>query len=238
MAAASPFPPSGHSPRGLAASQGWLQRCRLPFAPGFILTVDIIMSVTLSWPFVFAVGVTPASPSPWLVITKAQSPQGSTPCSCPMRYACHYPRHCLFPLLPFTMPASHPVLALAMTAGSLPVIHPSKPLQQELSRLLLTAPFWNKDLEWLQSRAAVQALLPKATSGVDFARLLWLMEELLYEDLLKGSGWGRRRSWFRDQLESTRNIAQVCSAICPSTSSRWASPHMSAVVARFSVQAA
>ena len=108
------------------------------------------------------------------------------------------------------MPA---VLTSAMIAGSLPVIHPSKPLQQELSRLLLTAPFWNKDLEWLQSRAAVQALLPKATTGVDFARLLWLMEELLYEDLLKGSGWGRRRSWFRDQLESTRNVAQVCSAM-------------------------
>ncbi|KAL3155854.1 hypothetical protein ABBQ32_012863 [Trebouxia sp. C0010 RCD-2024] len=93
--------------------------------------------------------------------------------------------------------------------GSLPVIHPSKPLQQELLRLLLTAPFWNKDLEWLQSRAAVQALLPKTTTGPAFARLLWLIEELLYEDLLKGSGWGRRRSWFRDQLEATRNIAQA-----------------------------
>ena len=51
------------------------------------------------------------------------------------------------------------------TAGSQPVIHPSKPLQQELLRLLATAPFWNKDLEWLQSRAAVQALLPKAVTG-------------------------------------------------------------------------
>lgn len=56
----------------------------------------------------------------------------------------------------------------------------------------------------------MQALLPKAATGVHFARLLWLIEELLYEDLLKGSGWGRRRSWFRDQLEATRNIAQVC----------------------------
>ncbi|KAL3145939.1 hypothetical protein ABBQ38_015299 [Trebouxia sp. C0009 RCD-2024] len=93
--------------------------------------------------------------------------------------------------------------------GSLPVIHPSKPLQQELLRLLLTAPFWNKDLEWLQSRAAVQALLPKTITGPAFARLLWLIEELLYEDLLKGSGWGRRRSWFRDQLEATRNVAQA-----------------------------
>lgn len=101
------------------------------------------------------------------------------------------------------------VFTLVMPAGSLPVIHPSKPLQQELLRLLLTAPFWNKDLEWLQSRAAVQALLPKTTTGPAFARLLWLIEELLYEDLLKGSGWGRRRSWFRDQLEATRNIAQV-----------------------------
>ena len=97
----------------------------------------------------------------------------------------------------------------ALNAGSLPVIHPCKPLQQELLRLLLTAPFWNKDLEWLQSRAAVQALLPKAATGQDFARLLWLIEELLYEDLLKGSGWGRRRGWFRDQREATRNIAQV-----------------------------
>lgn len=89
------------------------------------------------------------------------------------------------------------------------MINPAKPLQQELSRLLLIAPFWNKDLEWLQSRAAVQALLPRATTGTDFARLLWLLEELLYEDLLKGSGWGRRRGWFRDQLEATRSIAQV-----------------------------
>ena len=96
-----------------------------------------------------------------------------------------------------------------VTAGSQPVIHPSKPLQQELLRLLAIAPFWNKELEWLQSRAAVQALLPKATSGPEFARLLWLIEELLYEDLLKGSGWGRRRGWFREQLEATRNVAQV-----------------------------
>ncbi len=89
------------------------------------------------------------------------------------------------------------------------MIHPSKPLQHELLRLLATAPFWNKDLEWLQSRAAVQSLLPKTITGPDFARLLWLIEELLYEDLLKGSGWGRRRGWFREQLEATRNVAQV-----------------------------
>lgn len=96
-----------------------------------------------------------------------------------------------------------------LPAGSQPVIHPSKPLQHELLHLLATAPFWNKDLEWLQSRAAVQSLLPKATTGPEFARLLWLIEELLYEDLLKGSGWGRRRGWFREQLEATRNVAQV-----------------------------
>lgn len=36
-----------------------------------------------------------------------------------------------------------------------------------------------------------------------------MTEELLYEDLLKGSGWGRRRGWFREQLEATRNVAQV-----------------------------
>ncbi|KAA6418167.1 MAG: PHD zinc finger-containing [Trebouxia sp. A1-2] len=93
--------------------------------------------------------------------------------------------------------------------GSQPVIHPSKPLQHELLRLLATAPFWNKDLEWLQSRAAVQSLLPRTTTGPEFARLLWLIEELLYEDLLKGSGWGRRRGWFREQLEATRNVAQA-----------------------------
>ena len=55
----------------------------------------------------------------------------------------------------------------------------------------------------------MQALLPQATTGPDFARLLWLIEELLYEDLLKGSGWGRRRGWFREQLEAVRNVAQV-----------------------------
>ncbi|DBA80727.1 hypothetical protein WJX77_005653 [Trebouxia sp. C0004] len=93
--------------------------------------------------------------------------------------------------------------------GSQPVIHPAKPLQHELLRLLATAPFWNKDLEWLQSRAAVQSLLPRTTTGPEFARLLWLIEELLYEDLLKGSGWGRRRGWFREQLEATRNVAQA-----------------------------
>lgn len=96
-----------------------------------------------------------------------------------------------------------------LCAGSLPVISGTLPLQQELLRLLATAPFWNKDLDWLQSRAAVQALLPRAATGSDFARLLWLIEELLYEDLLKGSGWGRRRGWFREQLEAVHNIAQV-----------------------------
>lgn len=101
------------------------------------------------------------------------------------------------------------MLTLPLRAGSLPAINGTLPLQQELLRLLATAPFWNKDLDWLQSRAAVQALLPRAVTGPDFARLLWLIEELLYEDLLKGSGWGRRRGWFREQLEAVRNIAQV-----------------------------
>ena len=55
----------------------------------------------------------------------------------------------------------------------------------------------------------MQSLLPRTTTGPELARLLWLIEELLYEDLLKGSGWGRRRGWFREQLEATRHVAQV-----------------------------
>ena len=44
----------------------------------------------------------------------------------------------------------------------------------------------------------------------DLARLMWLVEDLIYDDLLKGTGWGRRRGWYREQLESCRTIAQVC----------------------------
>ncbi len=48
-----------------------------------------------------------------------------------------------------------------------------------------------------------------AETGPDFARLMWLYEDLIYEDLLKGTGWGRRRGWFREQLETVKTVSQV-----------------------------
>lgn len=38
---------------------------------------------------------------------------------------------------------------------------------------------------------------------------MWLVEDLIYDDMLKGTGWGRRRSWYREQLEACRTISQV-----------------------------
>ncbi len=60
-----------------------------------------------------------------------------------------------------------------------------------------------------QARAAVLASLHKASGGPSFARLLWLIEDLIYDDLLKGTGWGRRRGWFRERLEHCVTVAQV-----------------------------
>ena len=53
------------------------------------------------------------------------------------------------------------------------------------------------------------AELQSATTGPEFARLLWLVEDLIYTDLLKGTGWGRKRVWFREQLEACNTVAQV-----------------------------
>ena len=60
-----------------------------------------------------------------------------------------------------------------------------------------------------QARAAVLAALRTADRMSDLARLMWLVEDLIYDDLLKGTGWGRRRGWYREQLESSRTISQV-----------------------------
>ena len=43
------------------------------------------------------------------------------------------------------------------------------------------------------------------------ARLLWMVEDLTYEEALRGTGWGRRRGWFRDALHRTTTLAQVLS---------------------------
>lgn len=51
--------------------------------------------------------------------------------------------------------------------------------------------------------------LRKASEPWELARLMWLVEDLIYDDLLKGTGWGRRRGWYREQLESCRTISQV-----------------------------
>ena len=41
------------------------------------------------------------------------------------------------------------------------------------------------------------------------ARLLWMLEQLMYDDILRGTGWGRKRGWFRDSLDKCRTLAQV-----------------------------
>ena len=43
----------------------------------------------------------------------------------------------------------------------------------------------------------------------EFARLLWMLEYLIYDDLLRGTGWGRRRGWFRDTLDKCKTLSQV-----------------------------
>ncbi len=61
----------------------------------------------------------------------------------------------------------------------------------------------------MQARAAVQGRLAHASSAWELARLMWLVEDLIYDDMLKGTGWGRRRGWYREQLEACRTISQV-----------------------------
>lgn len=48
-----------------------------------------------------------------------------------------------------------------------------------------------------------------ATEPRDFARLLWMLEYLIYDDLLRGTGWGRKRGWFRDTLDKCKSLGQV-----------------------------
>ena len=67
----------------------------------------------------------------------------------------------------------------------------------------------------LQARSAVLAALTKADRMSDLARLMWLVEDLIYDDLLKGTGWGRRRGWYREQLESCRTLSQVSTEVMP-----------------------
>lgn len=55
----------------------------------------------------------------------------------------------------------------------------------------------------------MSAELAKAEDGPGFARLAWLVEDLVYDDLLKGTGWGRRRGWCRERLEECRTLAQA-----------------------------
>ena len=66
-----------------------------------------------------------------------------------------------------------------------------------------------------QARSAVLAALRKADQMSDLARLMWLVEDLIYDDLLKGTGWGRRRGWYREQLESCRTLSQVSREFMP-----------------------
>ena len=60
MAAPSPFPPSGHCPRGLAAAQGWLQRSFPPFLLEVMLAFYIVMAFTIvtALPFILALRIT------------------------------------------------------------------------------------------------------------------------------------------------------------------------------------
>lgn len=55
----------------------------------------------------------------------------------------------------------------------------------------------------------MSAELARAADGPGFARLAWLVEDLVYDDLLKGTGWGRRRGWCRERLEECRTLAQA-----------------------------
>ncbi|KAK9837057.1 hypothetical protein WJX84_002033 [Apatococcus fuscideae] len=82
-------------------------------------------------------------------------------------------------------------------------------LRQELLDRLNATRWWDKPSDWLQARAAVERLVRAAETGPQLGRLMWLVEELTYDDLLKGTGWGRRRSAFREQLEQCRNLHQA-----------------------------
>lgn len=61
----------------------------------------------------------------------------------------------------------------------------------------------------MQASVAMAGDLEAAESGEALARLLWLLEDLMYRDLLKGTGWGRRRQRFRDLLEAAKTVSQV-----------------------------
>ena len=36
-----------------------------------------------------------------------------------------------------------------------------------------------------------------------------MLEYLIYDDLLRGTGWGRKRGWFRDTLDKCKSLSQV-----------------------------
>ena len=104
---------------------------------------------------------------------------------------------------------------------------PASPLAALLIGLrdLLSRPrWWEKAAPWLEGREALRSTLtflcsdapssrsssfPPVLLSQKLARCLWLAEELIYDDLLKGTGWGRRRGWFKEKADGAATVAAV-----------------------------
>ncbi|KAK9824314.1 hypothetical protein WJX72_009375 [[Myrmecia] bisecta] len=118
-----------------------------------------------------------------------------------------------------SVPEASPSGRSAVSAGHQPVMDgylaarqlgtSADQLRSELQGLMAAVRFWDKDLDWWQARAAVLELLTRVQAGREFAKLMWLVEDLMYDDLLKGTGWGRRRGWYREQLEDCQTVSQA-----------------------------
>lgn len=82
-------------------------------------------------------------------------------------------------------------------------------MRQQLQGIAQAAPYGGKASPWLQARAAVLATVSQAVSCEQLARAAWLVENLVYDDLLKATEWAQQRLQFRRALQEARTVAQV-----------------------------
>jgi len=109
--------------------------------------------------------------------------------------------------------ARHRAPALPDPCASMPSVVDHRAVRAPLADMLGRARWWEKHPLWLQARAAARSFLSSARTPLALARAAWLVEELTYDDLLKGAGWGRKRAGFRERLQRCASVSEAAALV-------------------------